>query len=141
MANTVLFLCTGNSCRSQMAEALVNHFLKGSWLAFSAGTLPAGYIHPLTLQVLSEINIEHHGYSKSAEAFREYPFDLVVTVCDEASENCPLWLGSGKRMHIGFSDPSKVEGTPEEMLSAFRVVRDQIKEKVIAALEQFHWEA
>ena len=130
----VLILCTGNSCRSQMAEALVNHFLGDSWLAVSAGTAPAGYVHPLAVQVLAEIGIRHAGRSKSTDVFRGQAFDLVITVCDDAAENCPVWLGQGKRVHIGFSDPAKVEGTEAERLAAFRQVRDQIRERLVEYL-------
>ena len=126
----VLFLCTGNSCRSQMAEALVNHDLGEGWAAFSAGTHPAGYVHPLALQALAEAGIEHGGRSKAVDALRGQEIDLVVTVCDDAAEECPLWLGKGKRAHIGFSDPAKADGTPEEKLAVFRATRDEMREKV-----------
>lgn len=132
----VLILCTGNSCRSQMAEALVNRFLGDTWQAVSAGTQPSGYVHPLALQALAEIGIQHTGRSKSTEEFRERAFDLVVTVCDDAAENCPVWLGPGKRVHIGFSDPAKAEGSLEEKLTAFRLVRDQIRAKILEYLAQ-----
>src|SRR5512139_598338 len=88
----VLFLCTGNSCRSQMAEAIVNARLSNDWRAYSAGTVPAGYVHPKAIQVLEEIGITHQGESKSAEEFRGVDFDLIVTVCGDAAENCPVWL-------------------------------------------------
>jgi arsenate reductase len=128
----VLILCTGNSCRSQMAEAMVNHFHGGQWQAFSAG-----YVHPLALRALAEIGIRHTGESKSAEAFRGESFDAVITVCDDAAENCPVWLGEGKRVHIGFSDPANAEGSEEEKLAKFREVRDQIEQKLGAwILEQ-----
>jgi arsenate reductase len=127
---SVLFLCTGNSCRSQMAEAFVNARLSDDWRAFSAGTVPAGYVHPKALQVLDEIGIKHQGQSKSADQFREMDLDLVVTVCDDAAENCPVWLGKGKRVHLGFPDPAKAGGTDEEQLAAFRSVRDAIAQKV-----------
>jgi arsenate reductase len=127
---SVLFLCTGNSCRSQMAEAIVNARLSDDWRAFSAGTEPAGYVHPKAIQVLDEIGIQHDGQSKAAEQFREMDFDLVVTVCDDAAENCPVWLGKGKRIHLGFPDPAKATGTDEEQLAVFRSVRDAIAQKV-----------
>ena len=126
----ILFLCTGNSCRSQMAEAIVNHSLGGHWEAYSAGTKPAGYVHPLALQALEEVGITHSGRSKHLDEFRNMDFDMVVTVCDDAAENCPLWLGSGKRFHMGFPDPAKVEGTDEEKMAAFRQVRDGLMEKI-----------
>lgn len=131
---TVLILCTGNSARSQMAEAIINHELSSTWQAFSAGTQPAGYVHPVAIQVLSEIGIEHIGRSKSTDEFRNQNFDLVITVCGDASDNCPVWLGKGKKVHIGFSDPALVTGSDEDTLSAFRSVRDQIREFVIQYL-------
>jgi arsenate reductase len=130
----VLFLCTGNSCRSQMAEAMVNARLGDRWQAFSAGTSPAGYVHPMAIQVLQEIGIEHRGRSKSIEEIRDIPFDLVVTVCDSAAEECPLWLGSGKRIHMGFPDPARIAGKWEEVLAEFRSVRDEIMEGILRLL-------
>lgn len=134
---SVLFLCTGNSCRSQIAEAIVNARLSVDWRAFSAGTQPAGYVHPKALQVLEEIGITHTGESKSTDRFRDMDFDLVVTVCDDAAENCPVWLGKGKRVHLGFPDPAKAEGTDEEQLAVFRSVRDAIARQVPELLRQF----
>jgi arsenate reductase len=125
----VLFLCTGNSARSQMAEAIVNARYP-DWRAFSAGTKPTGFVHPMAIQVLREIGIEHRGESKGAERFRSEDFDLVVTVCDEAAEECPVWLGKGKRVHLGFRDPARVEGTDEARLAVFRQVRDEMLEKI-----------
>lgn len=131
---TILFLCTGNSCRSQMAEAIVNHEHGPAWQAFSAGTLPAGFVHPLALEVLKEIGIEHHGRSKSIQEFYGQVFDHVLTVCGDAEANCPVWLGHGKKAHIGFSDPAKLEGSEEDRLNEFRRVRDEIREKIRAYL-------
>jgi arsenate reductase len=136
MTRKVLFLCTSNSCRSQMAEAIVNARLSDDWRAFSAGTVPAGYVHPMAVQALADIGIAHQGQSKSAEQFREMDFDLVVTVCDDAAENCPVWLGKGKRVHLGFPDPAKAQGTDEEKLAVFRSVRDAIVQKVPELLYQ-----
>src|SRR5512141_1578321 len=130
MKRKVLFLCTGNSCRSQMAEAIVNARLGDEWEAVSAGTKPAGYVHPKALAALQEIGIRHDGRSKTADEFRDVPFDLVVTVCDSAAEECPVWLGQGKRVHLAFPDPAKAAGTPEEVLAAFRAVRDDIALKI-----------
>ena len=126
----VLFLCTGNSCRSHLAEAIVNARLSADWSAVSAGTQPAGYVHPMAIRTLAEIGIQHQGRSKSVDEFREVPFDLVVTVCDSAAEECPVWLGQGKRVHLGFPDPAKAAGTDEEVLAVFRSVRDDIAEKI-----------
>jgi arsenate reductase (thioredoxin) len=93
MKRKVLFLCTGNAVRSQMAEAIVNARLGDEWEAVSAGTHPTEYVHSETLQVLREIGIEHTGRSKSIEQFRNVTLDLVVTVCDDAARDCPVWLG------------------------------------------------
>ena len=131
----VLFLCTGNSCRSQMAEAIVNARLGEAWHAASAGTHPAGYVHPLALRALAEIGIEHVGRSKHVDEFRDVAFDLVVTVCDSAAEQCPVWLGQGRRVHLSFPDPAKVTGTEEEVMAAFRRVRDDIATQIPALLE------
>ena len=130
MSRKVLFLCTGNSCRSQMAEAIVNARLSDDWRAFSAGAEPSGYLHPRAIQVLDEIGITHSGESKHTDRFRDVDFDLVVTVCDDAAENCPVWLGKGKRVHLGFPDPARAVGTDEEQLAVFRSVRDAIVQKV-----------
>ncbi len=121
----VLFLCTANSARSQMAEAIVNAKHMG-WRAYSAGAHPSGKVHPLATQVLREIGIHHHGESKSLERFRDEPFDLVITLCDEASEECPVWLGSGIRLHASFSDPARAVGSDSDRLNAFRSVRDEL---------------
>ena len=137
MKRKVLFLCTGNSCRSQLAEAIVNTRLADTWEAFSAGTRPAGYVHPKAVQALAEIGIHHQGRSKSMDEFRGETFDLVVTVCDDAAENCPVWLGKGKRVHIGFPDPAGATGSEEEIMAAFRQVRDDIQAQIIPFLKQF----
>lgn len=125
----VLFLCTGNSCRSQMAEAIVNARFGDAWQAVSAGTKPAGYIHPKALAALSEIGIRHEGRSKLADEFRGVDFDLVVTVCDSAAEDCPIWLGLGKKVHHSFFDPAKTDDMDD-----FRAVRDEIAREMIQLL-------
>ncbi len=132
----VLFLCTGNSCRSQLAEAIVNAHMSEEWTAFSAGTRPAGYIHSNALRALAEIGIQHEGRSKSVDEFRGQFFDLVVTVCDSAAEDCPVWLGQGKRVHLSFPDPAKATGTDEEVMAVFRAVRDDIAQRIPALMEQ-----
>jgi arsenate reductase len=131
----VLFLCTGNSCRSQMAEAIVNARLGDSWLAVSAGTAPAGTVHPLAVRALAEIGIEHAGRSKHVDEFQNVAFDLVVTVCDSAAEECPLWLGRGRRVHLGFPDPAKATGSEEEVMAAFRRVRNDMATQIPALLQ------
>lgn len=135
MKRKVLFLCTGNSARSQMAEAIVNARLGDRWEASSAGTRPTGFVHPLALQVLREIGIDHAGRSKSVNEMRDVSFDLVVTVCDSAAEDCPLWLGKAKRVHLGFADPAETRGSEAEILAVFRHVRDGIAAKVPAFLD------
>jgi arsenate reductase len=137
MKQRVLFLCTGNSCRSQMAEAIVNARLAGNWQAVSAGTEPAGYVHPKAIVVLAEIGIDWQGHvSKHADQFRNVPFDLAVTVCDDVAENCPVWLGRGQRVHLGFPDPATATGSEEDVLAVFRTVRDAIVEQIPALLHQ-----
>ena len=137
MTRQVLFLCTGNSCRSHLAEAIVNARLSADWSAVSAGTQPAGYVHPKALQALAEIGIQHQGRSRLVDEFRGVPFDLVVTVCDSAAEECPLWLGQGKRVHLGFPDPAKATGTDEEVLAVFRAVRDDMLVKIPDLLQRY----
>lgn len=130
----VLILCTGNSCRSQMAEAIVNARLGESWQAASAGTRPAGYVHPMALAALSEIGIRHDGRSKHTDEFKGQAFDLVLTVCDSAAEECPVWVGKGQRVHHSFPDPAKATGTDDEIMNAFRAVRDDIEKELIPLL-------
>jgi arsenate reductase len=132
----VLFLCTGNSARSQMAEGLVNHFLRESWEAFSAGTKPSGYVHPLAIQVMSELGIDISQHtSKSVNVWQGQPFDVVITVCDQAAKTCPLWLGGGRVVQMGFPDPAAATGSDAEKLEAFRRVRDGLRERVFAYLQ------
>ncbi len=134
----VLVLCTGNSCRSQMAEGLINHFAGDRWHAESAGTQPAGYVHPLAVEAMAELGIDlAGGRSKSTEEFRGKTFDLVITVCGDAEENCPVWLGRGRRVHIGFPDPAKVTGNPATVRAAFQTTRDDIRRDVLLYLDQF----
>ena len=137
MKRKVLFLCTGNSCRSQMAEAIVNARLGEMWEAVSAGIKPTGYVHPKALAALAEIGIRHTGRSKGVDEFRDAAFDLVVTVCDSAAEECPVWLGKGKRIHRSFPDPAKAEGTEDETMQAFRSVRDEMLKCILGLLESW----
>ena len=133
----VLFLCTGNSARSQMAEAIVNARMGGRWQAVSAGTQPTGYVHPNAIRALAEMGMDISGArSKSAEEFRDAAFDLVVTVCDTAAKDCPVWLGRGKRVHLGFPDPAKASGTDEQVMAVFRKVRDDIEAQVPTLLQE-----
>lgn len=131
----VIFLCTGNSARSQMAEALVNAQLDG-WQAVSAGTQPAERVNPYALRALAEIGIQTEGSQPShVQEFLSQSFDLVVTVCDDANENCPVWLGEGKRVHVGFPDPAKATGTDDAIMDVFRTVRDDIAQRLVAQLD------
>ena len=133
----VLVLCTGNSCRSHLAEALINARLGDRWQAMSAGTAPAGYVHPFAIRALAEIGILHEGRSKSADEFQDMAFDVVITVCDDAAENCPVWLGPGRRVHLGLPDPAKATGTEDEQMAVFREVREAIDERVVGYLRNF----
>jgi len=133
----VLFLCTGNSARSQMAEGLVNHFLSDRWEAHSAGTQPAGYVHPLAVQAMAKLGIDISSQrSKSVNELYQDDFVLVITLCDGAANNCPLWLGWGQRTHIGFPDPAAAAGSEAERLKVFRQVRDDLRQDVLDYLEQ-----
>jgi arsenate reductase len=134
MKKKVLFLCTANSARSQMAEALVNHDLGDRFEAFSAGTAPTAP-RPEALEVLAEIGIDHsRARSKSLDEFADRTFDFVITLCDGANETCPLFFGGVKREHLGFEDPARATGTEDEILAAFRRVRDLIRRDVEAYL-------
>jgi arsenate reductase len=118
-----------------MAEGLVNHYLGDRWQASSAGTAPAGTVHTLAIRVMSELGIDISGQrSKSVEEFREAVPELVVTVCDDAAENCPVWLGRGRRVHLGFEDPAQAIGTDEERLAVFRRIRDEIRQRLFETL-------
>ena len=131
----VLVLCTGNSCRSQMAEALINDRLDAEWLAFSAGTHPAGVVNPFAVKALEEIGISvGDQHPKHVGSFSGQSFDLVITVCDDAAQSCPVWPGQGKRVHVGFPDPADAEGSEEEVLAVFRAVRDDIEARLLPLL-------
>jgi arsenate reductase len=122
----VLFLCTGNSCRSQMAEAVVNARMGDRWEAYSAGSRPAGSVHPLAIKALAEIGVDHQGKSKSMDEFRNQTFNTVITLCDQSDDECPVWLGKGKIIHNPYPDPAKVPGSDAEKMAAFRGTRDEI---------------
>jgi arsenate reductase len=132
MKKRVLFLCTANSCRSQMAEGIANHFWSDHLEAFSAGT-EATYVNPTAIEVLKEIGIDISRHrSKKLSEFDGLMFDYVITLCGSANETCPLYIGGTKKTHIGFDDPAKAQGTKEEVLCEFRRVRDEIKDKLTA---------
>jgi arsenate reductase len=98
---------------------------------------PSGYVHPVALRVLKEIGIRHLGKSKHIDDVKDIQFDLVITVCDSAAEECPVWLGKGIRKHVGFPDPAQENGTESEIVSAFRSVRDDIASKVPGILDRY----
>lgn len=131
MKKQILFLCTHNSCRSQMAEALTNHFLGNRCLAFSAGT-EATQVNPIVIRVLAELGIDtSHLRSKTMDEFAGQTFDHVVTLCGDANEKCPLFFGGVQRVHHGFVDPSRLTCNEEKALPEFRRVRDEIKNWII----------
>jgi len=127
MGARILILCTGNSCRSQMAEGFLKS-LDGSLEVYSAGTKPAARVNPFAVEVMKELNIDiSGGIPENVEKYLSLPFDFVITVCDNAKEMCPLFTGTvAYRLHIGFDDPADAEGTPEEILPVYRRVRDEI---------------
>ena len=114
-----------------MAEAIVNTRYGKEWKAYSAGTKPSGDVHSKAITALAEIGITHAGTSKHIGELHTKDFDLVVTVCDSAAEECPVWPGkAGKRVHHGFVDPAKAEGNEEEQMAVFRQVRNEMLEVV-----------
>jgi arsenate reductase len=127
----VLVLCTGNSARSQMAEVLWNKLGEGVWQAFSAGSKPSGFVHPLALEALTDVGLPTDGLiSKHVSHFADEQFDLVVTVCDNAKESCPLFPGSRQVVHWPFEDPAASKGEIETQRAKFREVRDQIAARI-----------
>jgi arsenate reductase len=132
----VLFLCTENACRSQMAEGLVNHYLAGKVKAFSAGVAPQ-MVNPRAIKVMAELGIDiSRQRAKSVTGFEGQQFDLVITVCDSAREQCPFFAGASRMLHVGFSDPGRAQGTEEEIMAIFRRVRDEMREKLLPLLEE-----
>ncbi|MDD3580493.1 MAG: arsenate reductase ArsC [Desulfobacca sp.] len=132
----VLFLCTENACRSQMAEGLVNHDLAGQVKAWSAGIRPSR-VNPRAIQVMAELGIDiSRQRSKSVDDLAGEEFDLVITVCDRAQQECPFFPGDTEVRHMGFPDPAKATGTEAETLSVFRQVRDGLRERLIPLLRE-----
>ena len=130
----VLFVCTRNSSRSQMAEALVNHDLGGKYEAFSAGTEPSS-VNPLAIAVMKELGIDiSRKRSKGLEEFAGQEFDYVITLCSQADEVCPVFFGGTKKIHMGFPDPTETAGSDGEKLATFRKVRDLIRGQVVGFL-------
>jgi len=128
--NRILILCTGNSCRSQMAEGFLKSF-DPNLEVLSAGTAPSERVHPLAVSVMAETGIDiSGGYPKNVAVFTDQAFDYVITVCDHAKETCPIFNGKvAHRLHIGFDDPAEASGTEDEIRNAFRRIRDEIRER------------
>jgi len=126
----ILILCTGNSCRSQMAEGFLKSFDKNLEVN-SAGTEPSNQVHPKAIQVMSELDIDlNKGFPKSVDDFLDQNFEYVITVCGDAKETCPTFLGNVKNnIHIGFDDPANAVGSEEEIYSEFRRIRDEIRKE------------
>lgn len=128
----VLYICTHNRCRSILSEAITNQFSDGKIVAKSAGSQPVGEVHPLSIKYLQEAGISTAGLrSQSWDEFEAFKPDLVVTVCDSAAgETCPLWFGKSLKVHWGLADPSKLQGSDEQIADAFRATIEQIKQRV-----------
>jgi len=127
----VLFICTHNACRSQMAEGLLNSLYGGRYEAYSAGTEPST-VNPYSIRVMDEIGIDISKHSsKSLKTFMGQEFYSVVTVCDSAKQTCPVFPGAAKKLYWDLKDPSGASGSQEEILSIFRKTRDQIKDKIV----------
>ncbi len=133
----VLILCTGNSCRSQMAEGWVRHDLGDRWEVASAGTHPAAIVHPLAARVMSEAGVDLSGQRpKHVDLLAGERWDLVVTVCDSAREECPVFPAALEQIHVGFPDPIQQLGTVEERLAAYRAVRDDIRARLVPEIDR-----
>jgi arsenate reductase len=128
----VLVLCTGNSCRSQMAQGWINHRLGDRWEARSAGTEPAARVNPLAVRAMAEVGVDiSAGRPSPVSAHLDQPWDLVVTVCDSAKEACPTFPRPVEKIHVSFFDPALAEGTEEERLAVFQRVRDEIRDRLL----------
>jgi len=137
----VLFLCTGNSCRSHMAEGLLRALGGDRFEIFSAGAKPAGYVHPLAIRAMQELNIDISRHtSKSLDVFDGQKFDTLITVCDNAREACPAYAGAAQQLHWSFDDPARAPGTEEEKMRVFRRVRDEIRQRIQLFLANQHEE-
>mgnify|MGYP000548429835 CR=1 FL=1 len=128
----ILYICTHNRCRSILSEAITNHYAQGKIIAKSAGSQPVGQVHPLSIKYLEEAGVSTEGLtSQSWDEFEDFGADIVVTVCDSAAgESCPVWFGNSLKVHWGLKDPSKLEGSEEEIADAFRATIAEIKNRV-----------
>lgn len=128
MKPSILILCTGNSCRSHMAEGILRASAGDLLEVHSAGSRPAGYVHPFAVRVMAEIGIDIAGHrSKHLDEFRDREIETVITVCGNADQACPTFPGQVNRHHWGFDDPAHATGSEEEQLAVFRRVRDEIR--------------
>ena len=128
----VLILCTGNSCRSQMAEGWINRELGNTWLARSAGTDPAEHVNALAVRAMAEVRIDiSDGVPEMVGRYLDQPWDLVITVCDSAKETCPVFPGTVEQIHISFPNPADAEGSDDERMAVFRSVRYAIRERLL----------
>ncbi len=128
MAPLILILCTGNSCRSHLAEGILRAVAKDRFRVASAGSKPAGYVHPLAVKALAEIGIDISAHtSKHMNEFLDQPVETVITVCGNADQACPVFPGQLNRHHWPFDDPAHANGTDDEKLAVFRRVRDEIR--------------
>lgn len=128
MKPTILILCTGNSCRSHLAEGILQRALGDQYNVVSAGSKPAGYVHPLAIKAMSEIGIDIGGHrSKHLDEFLTREVETVITVCGNADQACPVFPGQLNRHHWGFDDPAHATGSEEEQMAIFRRVRDEIR--------------
>ena len=137
----ILVLCTGNSCRSILADGLINHFGKENFQAFSAGSNPAGYVHPMSIKTLEKSGIFKSDYkSQSWDDFSDIDFDLVITVCDNAAgEACPIYLNSAPKVHWGVEDPAKFKGSEEEIENEFQRVFAILAKRTHAMIEKYSY--
>lgn len=133
----ILILCTGNRCRSQMVQGILQAW-EPTFEVHSAGVRPASEVHPLAIQVMNEIGIDlRDHFPKSADRYLDQPWDYVITVCGGARDTCPVFQGEVRhRLHVGFDDPDAFTGTPDEVLKEFRRVRDEIRDR----LQKISWQ-
>ena len=133
----VLILCTGNSCRSQMAEGWIEKQLGETWEARSAGTNPTGEVHPLAVTVMAEVGIDiSNGTPEHVDTYLNQEWDLVITVCDSAHENCPVFPNPVETLHISYPDPADAEGSQAEKIEVFRTVRNQLRQQLLPEVER-----
>jgi len=132
MKKKILFLCTKNSVRSQMAEGLMNHLRADQFEAYSAGVEPL-WVHPYAIEVMKEMGIDiSKQRSKHLDEFKQIPFDYIVSLCDNAAATCPVFEGGGERIHHAFTNPADAKGTEEEKKNVFRKVRDELKDYILS---------